>query len=421
MAAQRGQIPRSLLVARYELVSTLKRRSFWVMALLFPAVIIVFSLMSQAVLYDLGGDDTGPDGAPTVSLGYVDESGLIERLPADVDPSWITAFPDEATAAQALAAGDIARYYVIPPNGVETGDLVRVDSEFRPMSGFNTDPLIRYIITANLLNDQEKALVYQDPTPNPTMVPLTTPEPGSADGPAGPPNPMVVFAVVFILFFIITTTGGFMLQSVSREKENRTAEMLLLSISPRQVMFGKLLGLTVVALVQVGFWAGAVTLALDRARDTFSMAMPQGLPMTTWVVGVLFFLMGFVLYSSALGALGALAPTSREAGQFTMVILLPLFAPMFLNGVIMGAPNSAVAVGMSIFPLTAPVAMAARLVIVTVPVWQILVGIVGLTLTTYFFVAISARFFRADTLLSSASLSLARVRDGFRGAGSRAS
>jgi ABC-2 type transport system permease protein len=80
----------------------------------------------------------------------------------------------------------------------------------------------------------------------------------------------------------------------------------------------------------------------------------------------------------------------------------------------MAAPNSAAAVGMSIFPLTAPVAMAARLVIVTVPAWQILVGLVGLTAATYFLVALSARFFRADTLLSSSSLSLARVREGLR-------
>lgn len=419
MAAQRGQIPRSLLVARYELVSTLKRRSFWVMALLFPAVIIVFSLMSQAVAYRPADQSIdGPQGPP---LGYVDQAGLIETIPEDVDPAFLRPFPDEGAAAQALAAGDIVRYYVIPLGAVETGDLMRVEPEIRPLNGFDTDPLIRYIITANLLDNREKTLVYQDPTPNPKMVPLTSPDPGSGDGAQGPPNPLVSFAVVFVLFFVIITTGGFMLQSVSREKENRTAEILLLSVSPRQIMFGKLLGLTAVALVQVAFWAGAIPLGLDQARDTFSMVMPRDLTVTTWAVGVLFFFMGFVLYSSALGALGALAPTSREAGQFTIVILLPLLAPMFLNGVIMAAPNSAVAVGLSIFPLTAPVAMAARLVIVTVPAWQILVGLVGLTAATYSFVALSARFFRSDTLLSSASLTLGRVGAGLRGGRSRTS
>jgi ABC-2 type transport system permease protein len=388
------------------------------MALLFPAVIIVFSLMSQAVAYR--SPDHGAGGAQGPSLGYVDEAGLIRTMPANVDPNFVRPFPDERTAEQALASGDIARYYVIPPGVVESGDLVRVEPDFRPLSGFDTDPLIRYIIAANLLNDQDKALVYQDPTPNPKMValspaePAPTGRPAPTGGPQGPQNTLVSFAVVFILFFIITTTGGFMLQSVSREKENRTAEILLLSVSPRQIMFGKLLGLTAVALVQMGFWAGAVSLALDQARGVFNMAMPAGLPVASYAVGILFFLMGYLLYSSALGALGALAPTSREAGQFTMVILLPLLVPMFLNQVIMAAPNSAAAVGMSIFPLTAPVAMAARLVIVTVPAWQILVGLVGLTAATYFLVALSARFFRADTLLSSSSLSLARVREGLR-------
>jgi len=416
MAAPRQttlRTPRSLLVAKYELVSTLRRRSFWVMALLFPAVVIVFSVMSQFVAGRSADRGTGAVGPQSAAVGYVDEASLIKHLPAGVDPSWVTPLSDESAARRALAAGEIARYYVIPPGAVDGGDLVRVERQFQPLSALDADPLIRYIIVANLFDDQERALVYQDPTPDPELVSLAGAATGAEAEKQGQPNPLVAYAVAFVMFFVITTTGGFMLQSVSREKESRTAEILLLSISPRQIMSGKLLGLTAVALVQIGFWAGAITLALDQARATLDLVIPRGIPAATYVAGLLFFLLGYLLYSSALGALGALAPTSREAGQFTMVILLPLSAPLFLNAVIMMAPNSAVAVAMSIFPLTAPVAMAARMVIVTVPTWQVVVGLAGLAAATYFFVALSARFFRADTLLSGASMSLKRVREGF--------
>jgi ABC-2 type transport system permease protein len=421
VAKTSGQTQRTLLVAKYELVSTLRRRSFWFMALVFPAVIIIFATMSQVVAQRSTSNGGGSDDTPAPAFGYVDLGGLVTTLPPEIDPTWMRSYPDRPAADAALAADEISHYYVIPAGAVESGDITRVEPELRPLSALGVEPIMRYAVAYNLLPDKRVALVYLDPTPDPATVSLGTADSGGDESSETmqQPNPVVPYAVVFVMFFVITTTGGFMLQSVSREKESRTAEILLLSMRPRRIMLGKLLGLTTVALVQMGFWAGAVVLALDQARDTFDLAIPKGLPATSYVAGFLFFLLGYIMYSSALGALGAVAPNSREGGQFTMVILLPLFAPLFLNSVVAMAPNGTVSVVMSLFPLTAPVGMPARLVMTTVPWWHITIGLVGVLLTTYALVALSARFFRADTLLSSSPLSLARIRSGLMGRPSR--
>ena len=123
----------------------------------------------------------------------------------------------------------------------------------------------------------------------------------------------------------------------------------------------------------------------------------------------LYFLLGYLMYASALAAIGVLAPTAREAAQFTFIVILPLLIPLWLSSAFIEEPNGGLAVFLSLFPLTAPLAMAARLATASVPAWQPAVELVGLTLVAYWFVLVAARLFRADTLLSTASLTWKRI------------
>ena len=132
--------------------------------------------------------------------------------------------------------------------------------------------------------------------------------------------------------------------------------------------------------------------------------------------GMFYLLFGYLLYASLLGAIGALAPTARESSQFTFFALMPLMVPLFLMTPFMEAPNGSIAVGLSLFPLTAPVAMMTRMAAATtIPAWQPAVGLVLLALTAYGFVLLSARFFRADTLVSDTSLTWRRLLAEIRG------
>ena len=224
----------------------------------------------------------------------------------------------------------------------------------------------------------------------------------------------VPFVVMFVLFFVITMSGGYMLQSVSKEKENRTAEMLLTSLRPRELMLGKVVGLGAVALLQMGVWLGGAAAALGSGM-VFSALAGQVLQPSFIAMTIAYFLLGYILYASALGAIGALAPTAREGGQFTFILILPLLVPFYLNQTFANDPSGALATGLSLFPLTAPTAMLARMSVVAVPAWQIALSLLGLAATTYLFVLLAARFFRADTLLSNASLNWPRILRELRG------
>ncbi len=130
---------------------------------------------------------------------------------------------------------------------------------------------------------------------------------------------------------------------------------------------------------------------------------------------LIFFLLGYVVYASALGALEAIAPTMREGSQFTFIMLIPLLIPLWLNSVFTNDPHGPVATALSLFPLSAPSAMMTRLAVGGVPAWQPFVALAGLLITAYLFVLLAARFFRADTLLSSTSLSWGRIAAEIRG------
>ena len=134
-----------------------------------------------------------------------------------------------------------------------------------------------------------------------------------------------------------------------------------------------------------------------------------------FVWAMLFFLFGYIAYAAALGALGALAPTMREGSQFTFILLLPLMVPLWLNNVFVNDSNGPIATALSLFPLSAPTTMVTRLAAGGVPAWQPFVALAGLIVTAYLFVLLAARFFRADTLLSSTSLSWGRIAAEIRG------
>ena len=115
------------------------------------------------------------------------------------------------------------------------------------------------------------------------------------------------------------------------------------------------------------------------------------------------------MYASVYAVLGVLAPTARDANQFVFLAIIPLIVPLLFSGTFADAPNGALATTLSLFPLTSPIAMVARLGATLVPWWQSLAGLLALGVFAYLFVLLAARLFRAENLLSSRALSWRRL------------
>jgi ABC-2 type transport system permease protein len=395
------------LVVKHEIVSMLGKRSFWIMTFLFPVLILGLNIGAQVISQRaIEGEEIAAQGGAAQVVGYVDPGGLIAALPASVPEGLYRAFPDESTAHAALEAGEIARYYVVPADLVDSGNLVMVDRTFRVLGDLGGRRMFRYVINYNLVGDESLAGLLLDPTPDVEYKPL------APQGDADQDSPLafwVPYAAMFVLFFSLMISSGLLLQSVSKEKETRTAEVLLLSLRPGELMLGKVVGLGAVALFQLVVWAGGGMLLLGRGGELVGAAASFELPPGFVIWLLLYFLFGYATYASLMGAIGVLAPTAREGAQFTFLVMLPLMIPLWLNNVFIQEPNGDLATILSLFPLTAPVSMITRLAAGGVPLWQPIVGVVLLAGTAYLFVLLAARLFRADTLLSYATLDWKRI------------
>ena len=400
------------LVIKHEIISTLGKPSFWVMTFLFPLLIVGVSVGSQVLGQQVVEEEIS-NGLPTdEAIGYVDQAGLIHELPEDVPADLLLAFPTEDAAREALAAGEIGGYYLIPADFLDSGDIVLISGEYTPFRSLIGSDVIERIVNINLVGDEALAGLILNPTGRTENIPLA-PEGGTDI--SSPMTFIVPYATLFIFFFVITMSSGFMLQSVAKEKENRVIEVLLLSVRPREMMLGKVVGLGTVALLQMVLWAGTGLALMGQGVVVSATAAAFSLPAGFLVWALFYFLLGYLLYASLMAALGALAPSMREGQQFTFVIMLPLMIPLWLVNVFAQTPNAPLAVVLSLFPLTAPVAMMARLTATGVPFWQPLVGLVLLAVTAYLVVAATARLFRAQTLLSGATLTSRRIWSALRG------
>lgn len=405
----------TFLVFRHEIKTTLAKRSFWLTTFVFPLVIMAFTLIPQvlageAIDASTKAAFTPPEGVSN-TIGYVDLAGAVRTIPADLPAGLLQPYVNEASAQAALETGAVMRYYVIPADYLKTGQVTVVTPQSSIFTSLDSYDVMEYVVDSNLLGNPALAKLVMNPTAGAETVIV---QPQADQRQIDPQAFGVTFLVMFILFFTITLSSGYMLQSVVKEKENRTAEVLLLSVQPVQLMLGKISGLGVLALFQMAIWLGGGTLLLGESQSILGSAAGMSVSPDIVVLTVLYFLFGFLLYSSALGALGALAPNVREGSQFTFVFILPLLIPLWLNQVFVQDPNGPLATALSLFPLTAPTAMVTRLVSGGVPAWQPIVGLILLALTTSGFVVLAARFFRADTLLSMDGLTLRRLRSELR-------
>lgn len=410
-----------ILVMKHEIASTIGKPVFWLTTFVLPVTIMVLSLGAQFLSVRAFQDepdifDSENNGEKTQKIGYVDHADIIHSLPDGIPADRIIEFPDIATAQRTMDAGTLSHYYIIDANFIQTGDLTVIAKEFSPLGDIRSMNLFQTIINYNLTGDISLARLISDPIQEVESYALDADASAGIEQEDSATRFIVGFGILFILFMILTMTSGFMLRSVSQEKENRTVEVLLVSLKAKELMIGKIVGLGAVALLQMAVWFGGSSVILQKDNPlinslgitlTQSVSLPKGF--VIWAI--LYLILGYLLYASLLGAIGALAPNSRETGQFTFIALLPLMIPIWMNTVFFNAPNGELATILSLFPLTAPTSMLPRLAIGGVPTWQPIISIIGLTLATYGCVLLAARFFRADTLLSSLSLNWKRLRN----------
>lgn len=398
-------------IAKHEFVTLVRRRSFLIMVLGLPLAAMVL----VAIL-----NITGPKEEDVAALllpsaagqaqGYVDEAGIISRIPESLAAAFL-AYPTEDDARRAVAAGEISDFYVVPADYRESARVISYSRDFNPLGAEGQATVFRYVLLTNIAGSEElSALLWE-----PFRLQEVTVSGEDTEATTDAVSFWLPYAILMLLFMSLSFATGWLLQSLSNEKDTRMIEVLLSSVAPVEMLAGKTIGLGAAGLLQLAVWLGTAGLALVVGGRRFNIPEGFTLGVDTLLWGLLFFALGYLVYAALIAGLGALAPSLRDASQATLLVYLPLFVPLWFINSIVNQPNGLPAVIMSLVPFTAPVTMMARLARVTPPIWQMALSVALLLVTAYAAVRFAARLFRAQTLLSGQSLSVSALRNALRG------
>jgi ABC-2 type transport system permease protein len=338
-------------------------------------------------------------GTELDSFGYVDQSGKLSpvgQISMDDHTYHFQSFPDEPSAKAAFRQGEIDGYLVIPTGYLE-GEAVSYFANDNAGEGLDMvfeDFLRRALLpqvssqTMQRLNDPAK---------------LTYVASQSGERVAEGPALIIHFAlpaVLAVLFGLAVMFGiGQLGAAVVREKDQRAMEIVITSLRPSELVAGKILGMTLVSMTQLGIWmiggTIALTLALWGSVDLSNLVIPW----STLFWAVLLTVPGYFLFAALAAGVGIIAGESQQAQQLAGMLGFVGLLPLWMAGLFLEAPNSPALVVMTFFPLTAPSVTLLRMTFTAVPVWQLTVSFLLLIASLLAAVWAVTRIFRTAMLM----------------------
>jgi ABC-2 type transport system permease protein len=205
---------------------------------------------------------------------------------------------------------------------------------------------------------------------------------------------LVPAVLLFVIFLLVMSTTPQLLNSVIEEKMSKISEVLLGSVTPFELMMGKLVGNTVIGIVLAALYLGSgyAVAAYYGYADAISAGLMGAL--------VLYLVLAIVLYGSLFMAVGAACNDLKDAQSLMMPVMVLSMLPVFVWTAILTNPSSALSVGLSLFPPASPYLMLMRMAMrPSPPAWQVGLSIVGTTLTALFCVWAAAKIFRTGLLM----------------------
>lgn len=213
------------------------------------------------------------------------------------------------------------------------------------------------------------------------------------------------YILIYALYMAIMLYGQFVATSVASEKSTRAMELLITSANPMSLMFGKIIGTGLAGLMQFGIIFGSAFLFFNMNGDIWAgnpvMKMIFNIPLDMLLYVLLFFIIGFFLYSFVYGALGSLASRTEDVGAaimpVTFMAMIALFVVIF--GMSSGKLDSPLMVVCSYIPFTSPMAMFTRIAMSNVAPIEIIISIAVAVASTIGIGVLSAAIYRVGILM----------------------
>lgn len=426
---------KTILILKQEYLKRVKKKSFIILTLLVPflfagmfALIIFLSVNNDKEERTIAVYDES-----TLFLGEFENEGytLYHFIPRQ----------EYEQLKSNLKGSEFYALLYIPQN-IYTNNTAQLISEKQVPMELNEQ--IQRKLSRFIENDKRQKIIIETQIPDlekrlestKTWVTLNTlkiSESGEAKKSSSAIAFITSYAMGFIIYFFVFMYGAMVMRSVMEEKKSRIIEVIISSVKPYQLMAGKIIGTALVGLTQVAIWIilGVVVLiavqsffspesaqqmgqSIMETQSQMNPAMAQtadqnkilevmemignlNIPLILFSF-VFYFLMGYLLYSSLLGAVGAAVDNDEDSQQMVFPVTFPLILSIMLLFPIARNPEGPVAFWASIIPLTSPVAMLAR-VPYGIPTWELLLSMFLLIITTIGAIAAAAKIYRIGLLM----------------------
>ena len=388
------------LILKHEYLRHVKRKRFIFSLLSVPFFVLV--MVGVGFLSAFFSINDAP-------IGYIDQSGIFanpampefERPMIFKDPMQIINYTAETEANQALDNEAIQAYFIIDENYMENAQIHAVANEAVDSDARRAMRQFPYLNLLNAVPENISTRLMEGGD-----LEVRALDGGRETNADNVFNFILPFVAGFMFMLAINMTGGYLLQAVVEEKENRTMEIILTSSSPTQIMTGKVIGNMSVGLTQLLIWILFGLIGFIFLQSNIPEISNTQFDWSFFFLMVATFLPAFVMISALMATLGATATETKEAQQIAGLFSLPIAIPFWFVAVFIESPNSPLAIIFSIFPFTAPLSLPLTSAFTNIPILQTISSVGLLVLFAIGAIWLAGRAFRLGMLRYGKKLSL---------------
>ena len=417
------------LITKREFLTQVKKKSFVILTLLAPILMIGFGLLIAFMFKANESSST---------FNVVDKSGLfvgnLQNSKA-IKYVFVPAENERALTSTLKEMTGIEGLLIIPQLKDNNFDDLEKNSQLliNKKIGFDTQSSVASDLSKIIKKEKIKTLgISQDQLNNLDQnFKLNTQNvvdnnKGDSDLDFGVKSGLSM-VLMYAVFMFIIIYGVRVMRSVLEEKNNRVVEIIISSVKPFELMMGKILGVTLVAVTQFSIWITMSVIGalfLNTGFSAMQQQIPGGeksaemmqkfdlqqtateishilldlnFPLIIFVF-IVFFLLGYIFYSSMYAAIGSAVDNETETQQFTLFAIIPLMVGMYGSFTIMNNPEGPLGFWLSIIPFTSPVAMIARIPF-GVPAWQIALSMFLLLGSSLLMIYVAGKIYRVGILM----------------------
>jgi len=385
---------KTLLILKHEFRKILRSKTFIILTLALPLLLILGFGVYKGVQ-----EWHHPAAPEEVKIGYVDEIGMFDEYTNQSDVLFVL-YQSEDAAKQALLVKESKEYFVIPPDYLSSGLITRYTMAREAAPSEKTRGQIADFLISNLLSDEVSPQIVERAKTPMLLASIRLDESGEiASG--QDVFSSYVLPMVFVVIFMISIffSSGTLFQSVTEEKENRMIEILLSSVSTRQLLVGKVLGLGASGLIQVAVWFITLEIFAEVASGTIPALSDLSIPVSVLAWAVVYFILGYLLFAAIFSGIGSIVPTAKEGQGLSVIFTLPAVLPYYFSYFILTNPTGALSRALTFFPLTSPITAMIRISTKAIAPWEIALSIVIIVTSVVVTMWVAAKLFRVFLLM----------------------